>query len=77
VLFGGGEELGLGFLVEDVVDDLDGVEPAVSHQVDQRVLILLGRADADAADFAFLLEFPQVFEGGRILVPSPRPGVEL
>ena len=44
----GGEKFVLGILVEDVVDDLDGVEPAVSHQLDQRVL-LLANTLSDAA----------------------------
>src|SRR5262249_32738465 len=77
VLLRDGEQLGGGFLFEDVVDDLDGVEQAGPHQVDDAVLVLLGGGDAGAADLAFLLEFGEGLEGGRVGVPGPRPRVEL
>ena len=71
------EKLGGGLLLEEVVDHLHGVDPAVAHEVDDRVLVVLRRRDADQPDLALVLERSQASEGRGVRVPRAGPGVEL
>jgi len=71
------KELRLRLLLENVVDHLHRIEPAISHQIDQGVLIVLGSADADAAKLSFVLEFAKGLQSRRLSVPGARPGVKL
>ena len=77
-VFGGdGKELGLRLLLEDVVDHLHAVEPAGAHEVDQRVLIVLGRRNADAAQLAVPAKPVEDVQRGGRAVPRAGPRVEL
>ena len=71
------ETFGGGFLVEAMVDHRHGVDPAAAPEVDEGVLIVLGRGEADEADGALVPEFAADFAGRRMGVPGARPGAEL
>lgn len=66
-----------GFLFKEVVDDLDAVHPAAAHQVDDAVLVVFRRGDADEADLALALQLAENLEWRWVAVPGARPGVEL
>ncbi len=62
------ETFGGGFLVEAMVDHRPSVDPAAAPKVDEGVLIVLGRGEADEADGALALEFEAVgAEVGAVL----------
>ena len=63
------QKLGLRFLLENIVDDLHGIEPPAAHEIDERVLVVLRCADADRAELSFLLELSQCLQRRRIAVP--------
>ncbi len=71
------EEFGGGFLFEEIVDDLNAIDPSAAHEIDDAVLILLGGGDADEAEFSLGLERAENFERSGIAIPGARPGVEL
>ena len=71
------EELCGGLLFEDVVDHLDDIEISLAHELDERVLILLGSRDSDVADLAFIAKLAQHLQRLRIAVPRAGPGVKL
>jgi len=62
------ETFGGGFLVEAMVDHRHGVDPAAAPEVDEGVLIVLGRGEADEVDGALGSEFATVgAEVGAVL----------
>ena len=75
-LLGNRQDLGGRLLLEEIVDYLDHVEVATPHQVDDAILVLLGRGDADGSHLAFFLEAAEDLQWYRVAVPSPGPGVE-
>lgn len=60
-----------------MVDHRYSVDPAAAPKVDEGVLIVLGRGEADEADEALVPEFAADFAGRRMGVPGARPGMEL
>ena len=72
-----GKQLRLCFLVEDVVDHLYAIDPAVPHQVQDGVLIVLGCRNADGSKLALFLGFAKNRKRARIVVPCPGPRVNL
>jgi hypothetical protein len=71
------EKLRLRLLLKDVVHDLDGIDLSSAHQIDECILVLLGRAYTNGKNLAFALEPRQELKCGGIAVPRPSPGVQL
>jgi hypothetical protein len=66
-----------GFLFEEVVDDLNRIDPPAPHQIDDAVLVVFRRRYTDQADLSLTLQFAENFERSRVFVPCPGPCVEL
>ena len=77
-LVGDRQQLGGRLLLEDVVDDLHRVDPAAAHQVDDAVLVVLGRRDRRRGGSSpRRCSFRRTSSGRRVAVPGARPGVQL
>src|SRR6516165_9594832 len=73
----GGEELVFGVLVEDVVDDLHGVDEAGFDGADAVAGLPAVHADADSADFAAGPKLLDGANGTLFIEPAVFPGVVL
>lgn len=72
-----GEDLCRRLLVENIENDLNDVDQAVTHQLDDAVLVLFGGAEPDQVDFPLVLELPQDHQRLGVVVPGAGPGVKL
>ena len=64
-------------MIKKIVDDLHGVDPSATHEIDHAVLVVFGRRNADETDLTLALQVAEKLERGGIAVPGARPGVEL